>query len=341
MRTITQELSLRFKSMAFLCALMVVVIHSASNLGVPNEWIAVAVRDGVCRVAVPFFFFASGFFLVGHVDEKNWWRKAVVSRCSSLLIPYMVFNVAYWILRYVTMGNLGFSFHDIFCALGFSPTCHPVCQPLWYVRALFILVFCSPVVLWLMAVLDRTLFTGSFLFLVFLLYGWLGAYEGVGGGDNIFRKYFAIQGLFYMSCGIMFRSGKIDVILRGRWQQVAVLFVGVGLMAAKVFFHVQGNWWYVYLGWLSVPVLLIAVFNLLPTNLLPQTILACAFPIYLTHIFVLRAMSLGGKALGVSYDANCWIWIMAVMSCCGVTLGITYLLRRKAPCLNGVLWGNR
>lgn len=240
MRTITQELSLRFKSMSFLCALMVVIIHSASNLGVPNEWIAVAVRDGVCRVAVPFFFFASGFFLVGHIEEKHWWRKAVVSRCSSLLIPYMVFNVAYWILRYVTMGNLGFSFHDIFCALGFSPTCHPVCQPLWYVRALFILVLCSPVVLWLMAVLDRKLFTGSFLFFVFLLYGWLGAYEGVGGAENIFKKYFALQGLFYMSCGVMFRLGKIDVILRGRWQQVAVLFVGVGLMTAKVFSMLGG-----------------------------------------------------------------------------------------------------
>lgn len=139
----------------------------------------------------------------------------------------------------------------------------------------------------------------------------------------------------------MFRSGKIDVVLRGRWQQIAVLFVGVGFMAAKVFLHVRGDWWYVYLGWLSVPFLLIAVFNLLPPNLLSQTILACAFPIYLTHIFVLRAMSLGGKALGISYDANCWIWIMAVMLCCSMTLGMTYLLRLKAPGLNGVLWGNR
>ena len=54
-------------------------------------------------MAVPFFFFISGFFLSGHVHEDGWVRRELRKRMKTLVVPYFIwvviavlFSFAFW-----------------------------------------------------------------------------------------------------------------------------------------------------------------------------------------------------------------------------------------------------
>lgn len=96
-----QSLSNKFRNMALLCAFLVVIIHCVSHLGITNWFVSMAIQDGFCRIAVPYFFFASGFFLAAHIQENGWYSGEIRKRVQSLLIPYLVFVVSYWLYSIV------------------------------------------------------------------------------------------------------------------------------------------------------------------------------------------------------------------------------------------------
>lgn len=58
---VTRELSQRFKNMALVCAFIVVMIHCVSGFNVFGPLVFYVMDDSCFRIAVPFFFFASGF----------------------------------------------------------------------------------------------------------------------------------------------------------------------------------------------------------------------------------------------------------------------------------------
>ena len=45
---------------------------------------------GLGKIAVPFFFLASGYFLAGHLDEDGWYGRKVKKRVFSLVIPLLL-----------------------------------------------------------------------------------------------------------------------------------------------------------------------------------------------------------------------------------------------------------
>ena len=66
---VSKETSAKFANMGFVCACLVVLIH----LGVDGKpggaawWThQMFTHVGMTRIAVPFFFFASGYWLAGH-----------------------------------------------------------------------------------------------------------------------------------------------------------------------------------------------------------------------------------------------------------------------------------
>lgn len=87
---IEYALSSRFRNMSIMCAFLVVVIHCTSNFNVSNCFVRMFIYDGVCRIAVPFFFFASGFFLAAHFGENYWWGKEIAKRIRTLFVPYLI-----------------------------------------------------------------------------------------------------------------------------------------------------------------------------------------------------------------------------------------------------------
>lgn len=98
----------RMSLMKLLCAFLIVVIHAkfsvTSHTGVI---IYNMVPEGICRIAVPFFFFAAGFFMSRHMSEDGWWWRELKKRIHSVLIPGVIFLLAYIAITYTLYSLRG------------------------------------------------------------------------------------------------------------------------------------------------------------------------------------------------------------------------------------------
>lgn len=139
MKDITEELSQKLRNAALLCSFLVVIIHCVSHFGVSYAPIRMAVYDGICRVAVPFFFFASGFFLCGHIGEKGWYKREILKRFKTLVVPFVAFSLLYRFFHF----SADVSWLTVF---GLNTTTWPYLVPLWYIRGLIVLMVLSPII---------------------------------------------------------------------------------------------------------------------------------------------------------------------------------------------------
>lgn len=163
-----RKTSERIKAIGFVCALMVVAIHCAAipkgwwdgSVDIPKWIVALQAlgTDTLARLAVPWFFVISGFFLVknleipehtGSVERVRgiflWWRKSVGKRLLTLGIPYLLWNLIYYIFKLAT-GKYGFDVTHLLMQLtGCNPYDVPACGQFWYVRCLLVYVVFAPV----------------------------------------------------------------------------------------------------------------------------------------------------------------------------------------------------
>ena len=173
---ISGEISRRMSVMGFVCACMVVAIHctpwdlsrvlaaSTDIACVSWQWwvVNLFLGDGLCRVAVPFFFVASGFFLAGRFGEEGWYAKVVNKRIKTLVVPFVIWAVigvvfdwslriaVQTVLRGAEFGRDPFEngiFPALVYVLGFDLTRINI-GPIWYLRMLFLLVLASPLIYW-------------------------------------------------------------------------------------------------------------------------------------------------------------------------------------------------
>lgn len=180
--TLMREEGEEFAAVGFLCSLMVVAIHCS---GLANVWLS-GTDGGVslwaatlqfvgtetaARCAVPWFFLVSGFFLVKHVGEDalgSWWRRTVARRIVTLGVPYLCWNLVYYLFRLV-LENYGFEpVHALRLLTGWDFG-ELACGQFWYVRTILFYAFISPV---FVAALRPRRFGG--IVLVALAVAWLG-----------------------------------------------------------------------------------------------------------------------------------------------------------------------
>lgn len=82
----TEASGQKIANAGLLASLMVVGIHVIGNRAVDSLvkcWDQIS-RFGFFRIAVPFFFVCSGYFLALHVEESGWYRTACCKRIKSL-----------------------------------------------------------------------------------------------------------------------------------------------------------------------------------------------------------------------------------------------------------------
>ncbi len=155
---ITEGLSNKFSNMAFLSAFLVVLIHARHGCLLRNpidNWAAYMICNGICTIAVPFFFCTSGFFLAGHTMKDGWWGGEIKKRLRTLLLPFVVWSLIYVVYSSALslMANilhstewtrhLPLSIDSWLSVFGLSFDARPFYFPLWYVRQLILLVFFS------------------------------------------------------------------------------------------------------------------------------------------------------------------------------------------------------
>ena len=340
--TITEAASRKIQNMGILCAFLVVVIHCRPHFGsgTIGWWLEEILENGVTQVAVPFFFAVSGY-MTGRSLRGKGYGYAVRKRIRSLLVPFVLWNALFWLenllwknARALVHGkDLSLTFPTL-RQIGLWPTGCPMLSPLWYVRALFVLVVLSPVFVWCLKKF-RWWFL-SFLFVVYAVVCPFWPLPNAGAWSEFARVgIFPVLGLFYFSLGLALHEGIVDA---GKLAPSPVfsLIIGTGLAVLRAFFVYKGLPAAHYLGFLCVPFALYGLWGLMDDGRWPRWLVANSFGVYLIHKFVLLPLKAYVRP-GRSVAAYLFVAVFAF----AVSMAMAELLKRTMPKTSAVLFGGR
>lgn len=150
---ITQDMSERINIIKLIFMVMVVFIHSGAVPELPFEleiptYVTVCksiVVDGICAVAVPGFFFISGYLLF---SKEFTWLENLKKKARTMLIPYLLINT-FWILFFKVMQSIpgiapmfsaeAYQVNGIKGIIAAYVNAIPLYYPFWFLRELMIL----------------------------------------------------------------------------------------------------------------------------------------------------------------------------------------------------------
>lgn len=151
-RALDRNISQRLNIIKFIFMVMVVFIHSEAlpelpyKLNVPRylEICKDVITNGICAIAVPGFFFISGFLLF---SKEFTWIGNMKKKARSIVLPYFMIN-SFWILFFKIMQSIELTApyfageaYQIIGAKGiFRAYCAaiPLYYPFWFLRDLFL-----------------------------------------------------------------------------------------------------------------------------------------------------------------------------------------------------------
>ena len=338
---VSSKLSARIANASLVASLAVVFLHFAVESGQAglDMPVRMLLRD-LSRFAVPYFFLVSGFFLAGHAGEDGWWRRETLKRMRTVLVPYLVWSLAFggFMLAAVAGPELcrvhAFDWSawwqaKRFLLVGLDLREPPLLLPLWYLRTLLLLVVISPLLFGLVRKAPRM--TLGALGLVYLSYSLsvdvfpqIAAYDAIA----LVRQTLSPEAFFFFSAGAW---------LRGRDAEPSAGRVWPWLAAAVVLLLLKQNGVLVPYA-LIVPLTMAGVWLAVPGRAWPRALTSLAFPIYLIHyFFVILAVRGGGGSIAAS-------GLAFSLACCAIvaaSVGISLLLRRLPSSVVSILFGGR
>ena len=293
----TRETSDKIANMGIICALLVVFYHVPGAGGGGWDGRIMGYAKLIGKMAVPFFFMASGFLLAGCFQEKNWYCRAVLKRFRTLFVPMVFWSILYFIFRILIAGmrniHHGVPFFDNLVVFphgylsdfahifGIHPFRQPYLGVFWFVRTLFMLVLLSPY-------LKRCATPFGVLAFWIALGIFTPDYDSAPFSKTLFsfnRGVFPILSAPYFLVGMLLRSRNTD-LHRKSWTGVAALVIG----GAMVF--IRKHWGLssaidARLSWLSIPFLIYGFWTLCPKQRFPDIFVTASFPVYALHGFII------------------------------------------------------
>lgn len=351
--SISKETSRRMAVMSFVCACLIVLIHCTPS---PDKstwqwWVANLLgADGLCRIAVPWFFVASGFFLAGRYGEPSWYPNAVKKRIRTLLVPFvawamigLLFNWLMWYGIQKAGYVCGFQnpmangiLHGLVGALGFDPFKMNI-GPIWYLRMLFLLVLASPLICWSVLRLRWAV--------PLLLFVGYGIYDSVVHLSDFWEYVISLRGIAYFSLGVALRFGICSRILgvARRMQFLTFMLAAVSLLV-NVFARYCGA---IVLGNLSdflmVPLMMYLTWRCLVSARLPAWCTKNSFAVYVVHeTFIISSIAfIAACGLRSNMDTSIAISALRMTIAVVLSIAIAQLLKRFVPVAANALFGGR
>ena len=349
---ITQETSRRMAVMSFICVCMIVAIHCTPRPPLNSwQWWAVNLLggDGFCRIAVPWFFVASGFFLAGHFDEDRWYGREVLKRVKTLLIPFVLWALIgilfawcmwYGIQKVGYVCDVHSPFENGVCmgivqALGFNMARMNI-GPIWYLRMLFILVVLSPLFYWCIR-------RSGYLLPMMAFVGY-GIYDVVVHFTDFWEYVFSLRGLAYFMVGIAIRMGMLKCVVGDILLRYFVLIVGLGALILNAFARGSGL---VFVenatDFLMVPLLMFGAWMVMSGMKIPMLLVRQSFAIYVLHglfiqVFIALAVALRFRG---AMDMSLMMAVMRLAFAVFGSIAMSILVKRVASPLASVLFGGR
>ena len=352
-KDISQKLSSRISWLALFAACLVVRQH-ASKPGMNPAFIPFLLFSFEV-IAVPFFFFISGFLLGGHVSEREWFRTESRKRIRTLVIPYVL-----WCLLWLCWLSLESIFGNLLCGrelfddmalqnwsplrdFGLHPGYLPALSPLWYIRSLFLMILVSPVVVRIVKarpMAENPIVWGTAYVACAIMGAWISDTFGKGGIiDNCYNYYISAKGLFFFAAGISLRLEKKREPHLGN----GTLWFAAGSCVVFTEWTCLRNGWTMtssVLSWMHVPLFLLCFWKLGPTRPIPKVLSELSFPIYLFHMFPIeffrRATGFAGAPV-----RGYWHGLPLAIAALSVSIGACAAIRRLLPRAAHVLFGGR
>lgn len=361
MSGLSSQLSARFVNMGFVCACLVVLIHVGFSPveGSPAWWLGeMFTTVGVTRIAVPWFFLTSGFFLMRAYEAESGvlavWRTSVFKRLRSVLVPYAVWNGAYaalvsllvWAASrggyefHLNFDAYGLSWRGIANATGLNIGVSPILHHLWYLRCLMLYVLIAPIVVWLVRCRAKRL----------IMVGWFAATGLVLAASphewyEFWRYSISLDGLFFFAFGMYLAHETTCRLLSLRRGSGVLLAVsGLVLFATRaVLAHTGGHFTGECVAWLAIGATSFGLFALMPARRVFPTLTAQSFPIYLLHQFVLLPMAglIGYLGLRDVVAGSIALYFIRGVLVIGISVGISLALRKILPRFSALAFGGR
>lgn len=156
--TISPDLSKKISLLSSVSMLLIVLMHGVLPASTTiNNYLSIAVFHTFTRVAVPVFFMISGFLLFNNKYEPSQLFPKIANRACTLLVPYILWSIFaflfFYIFTTVPYTKLYFNTIDFTSYSAFDYikcfTTKPINAPLWFIRDLYLIVLCSPLILFL------------------------------------------------------------------------------------------------------------------------------------------------------------------------------------------------
>lgn len=120
------------------------------------------ISEEIARIAVPLFFFFSGFLFFYHTNFSfSTYKNKLRKRIHTLLIPYIFWNIVVLALFFLTQTFLSsmtsganklivdYNLSDWLGVFWSHREKMPICYQFWFIRDLMVVVLCSPIIYWL------------------------------------------------------------------------------------------------------------------------------------------------------------------------------------------------
>lgn len=144
----------------FILSILVVFIHSINNEISPIQKIF-SIEKGIGQFAVPLFFMLSGFLYFKNIYSPQDVIRKVKSRVYTILIPFAVWNIIYYVIHLLLKPGMNISIFTIIDAV-FNYTYNP---SFWFMFQLILLIAISPIIYY---VLKKYVYCIGFLILLSL-----------------------------------------------------------------------------------------------------------------------------------------------------------------------------